>query len=99
MAPQKVEYSPGLKEAIGSVDAQAALLVTKDGRILLYDKDGELIKPCRFPDSKGDAPVCSGLGKDGVVEGIESVTVLKTKVNPTCIILYDYRGVPFQYCW
>lgn len=99
MAPQKTEYSPGLKKAIVSVDAQAALLITKDGRILAYDKDGVLIHDCRFPNSEGDLPVCSGLGKDGVVESIETITVIKTKVNPTCIILYDNHGVPHQYCW
>ena len=50
--PGKVIYSDSLKSTIEDVNAKAALLVTADGKVLVYNEKGDqtYIRECKIPE-------------------------------------------------
>lgn len=52
VVPGKIIYSDSLEGTIEDVDAKAALLVTSDGNILIYNEKGDRtgIRSCKIPE-------------------------------------------------
>lgn len=98
--PDRVPFSDGLKKTMGEVKARAALLINEEGQIIATDDQGKVLDRCSVkPVEKGDIQQCRGLQKGATIEDINSVMVIRSKINPTCLTIPDARGYAYQYCW
>lgn len=98
--PDRVALSDGLKKAMGEFKVRTALLVNDEGMVIATDDQGKVLERCSVgPVDKGDIQQCRGLQKGATVEHLNSVILVRSKINPTCWTYYDSRGYAHQYCW
>lgn len=92
--PKQAELGEGLRSTIQQNEVRHALLVAKDGRIIPVDSNGKTLHRCDVSDKE---TTCKGLIK-ATVHDIQSITVIKSTVNPTCIT-YSILGQAYEECW
>ena len=95
------ELSDGQKEAMKRSNARAAVAVTSDGRLAAVDKDGKPLTRCTLEaDGKGELKQCTGLQKGYAVQGITTLSIIRSKKNPECLIFVDpVLGFADEICW
>jgi len=98
---EHVSLSDGQKTAIKENKARAAVAVTYDGRLVAVDENGKSLRRCTIePDGKGELKQCVGLQKGAAVQSVNSLTVIRSKINPECWTFYDgVYGFAQEFCW
>lgn len=78
----------------------AAVYVDQDGNVVGADAaDGTGFSSCSLPGRKSAGDVCRGLSKQAEVQSVNSIVVIRSKINPVCIILYSANGAPKERCF
>ncbi|MFP5349209.1 MAG: hypothetical protein ACLGHO_05150 [Gammaproteobacteria bacterium] len=99
-SPDKIPVSDGLKKTMGEFKVKTALLVNDEGQVVATDDQGKVLDRCSVkPVQKGDLKHCRGLQKGAVVEDVNHVVMIKSKINPTCWTYIDGNGRAREYCW
>lgn len=98
--PDKVEPSQGLRGAMAQFKTKAALLLDEEGRIIATDENGKALERCstKRDDSKG-LKQCRGLQKGAIIEDVNNITAIKSRINPDCLSFIDGLGIAREYCW
>jgi hypothetical protein len=78
-------------------NAVAAVAYDRNGGVTVLNEKGEEAKKCSIGPN-GKYPQCHGLGRDGEVLDLTSITTLKVK-GSSCYIWYDYQNVANEICW
>jgi hypothetical protein len=113
VVPGRIVYSDSLEGTIEDVGAKAALLVTADGNILIYNEKGDRagISNCKIPepdqtpvDQKDiekayPTDVCRGLTKGSAITNIQTISILKSNSKNCVYFGQDQNGDPIERCW
>lgn len=98
--PDKIPLNDGLKKTMGDLKVRTALLVNDEGQVIATDDQGKVLDRCSIkPVEKGDLKQCRGLQKGAVVEDVNHVVMIRSKINPTCQTYIDMYGRAHEYCW
>jgi len=95
------ELTDGQKGAIKESKARAAVAVTDDGRLVAVDQNGKALTRCTLEvDSEGETKQCKGLKTGFKVKGLATISVIRSKKNPECLIFVDgATGRGEEICW
>jgi len=78
-------------------NAEAALVIGRDGRVSSTNVNGEQLTPCSV-GPKGRYPQCRGLGPKGTVLTSELFNMLTVR-GSGCVTLIGGDGQAEEWCW
>jgi len=91
-----VNISDDLSKQMNEFDAVAAVIIDKNGNARFASANtGNQPKECTVGESKNR---CKGFGRNGTVEEILSITLLRT-TGSNCWVSVNHAGVWEQLCW
>lgn len=102
LLPEKVVYTPGIEKRFEDLAIPVAVIVSDEGLIGAYDKDGKLLEFCVVPN-KDQEPVkglkpCPGLVGEKKILFKKNLKVTGSRGSPFCLTIEDIHGRTQTYC-
>ncbi len=93
---KRVPENEHLKKTLLEDEVRSAIFFDSEGNIVVADTDGKRLPPCSIKPGKNQ---CRALERGAEVLDVRTVTVIKSKTNPNCVVFVDGRGFAYQICW
>ncbi len=100
--PGKVNYSSKLQTTIEQMRVKATILVTEDGKVLIYDEKGEPPqKRCLYPkpEMKGSEQICPAFQEGSQVKSFQDFSIFKSNSQDCVTLGPDSYGMSYVVCW
>lgn len=94
-----VTASDDVKKEIAKNGAESAMLLGKDGQLVVITARGKPLQRCQYPGgAKIDAPACKSLQKGATIVQVNHFTVVRSKINPWCDVWISSIGDAYEDC-
>lgn len=94
-----VTPSDDVKKEIAKNGAESALLLGKDGQLVVITARGKPLQRCQYPGGTDkEAPPCKSLQKGANIVLVNHFTVIRSKINPWCDVWISSGGYAFEDC-
>ena len=94
-----VTPSDDVKKEIAKNGAESALLLGKDGQLVVITARGKPLQRCQYPGGTDkEAPPCKSLQKGATIVQVNHFTVIRSKINPWCDVWISGTGYAFEDC-